>query len=148
MNRREFSALLPLLAAAPALATTQAPTGVALSSANLESGEFVEGPTRGPSATGRTQNRFLSGMLPDNIRLEAHGTALAPGAPPEPIEHHKHTEMWLVREGAITLMTAGTQRTIKAGDMGLCIAGDEHSVANASKTERASYFVVAVGPPE
>lgn len=147
MNRREFSALLPLLAAAPALATAQAPTGVALSS-KLESGEFVEGPARGPSATGRTQSRFLSGMLPDNIRLEAHVTTLAPGAPAEAVEHHKHTEMWLVREGAITLMTAGTQRTIKAGDMGLCIAGDEHSVANASKTERASYFVVAVGPPE
>jgi mannose-6-phosphate isomerase-like protein (cupin superfamily) len=56
--------------------------------------------------------------------------------------------MWLVREGAISLMTTGVTRTIKAGDMGLCIAGDEHSVANASKTEPVSYFVVAVGPPE
>jgi mannose-6-phosphate isomerase-like protein (cupin superfamily) len=87
-------------------------------------------------------------MLPDNIRLESHVTKLAPGAPPEPIEHHKHTEMWLVREGTISLVTAGTTRTIKAGDMGLCIAGVEHSVANASMTEPAAYFVVAVGPPE
>lgn len=148
MNRREFSTLLPLLVAAPGLATAQASTGAGSLPAKLESGEFVEGPAHGPTATGRTQSRFLLGMLPDNIRLEAHVTVLAPGAGPEPIEHHKHTEMWLVREGAISLKTAGSERTIKAGDMGLCIAGDEHSVANASKTEPASYFVVTVGPPE
>jgi hypothetical protein len=37
---------------------------------------------------------FLLGMLPDTIRLEAHFTHLAPGAPPEPIGTHKHTEIW------------------------------------------------------
>jgi mannose-6-phosphate isomerase-like protein (cupin superfamily) len=87
-------------------------------------------------------------LLPDNIRLESHVTVLAPGAPAEPIEHHKHTEMWFIREGTVTLMTAGVTRTLKAGDMGLCIAGDDHYITNASKTEPASYFVVSVGPPE
>jgi mannose-6-phosphate isomerase-like protein (cupin superfamily) len=87
-------------------------------------------------------------MLPDNIRLESHVTVLAPGAPAEAIEHHKHSEMWFVREGTVTLMTAGVTRTLKAGEMGLCIAGDDHYITNASKTEPASYFVVAVGPPE
>jgi mannose-6-phosphate isomerase-like protein (cupin superfamily) len=87
-------------------------------------------------------------MLPDNIRLEAHVTFLAPGAPPEKIDHHKHSEMWFMREGTATLMTAGTTRTLKAGDMGLCIAGDDHTITNASATEPASYFVVSVGPPE
>lgn len=87
-------------------------------------------------------------MLTDNIRLESHFTVLTPGAGPEPIEHHKHTEMWLVHEGSVTLMTNGTTRILKAGEMGLCVAGDDHTVANASKTEPASYFVVAVGPPE
>lgn len=87
-------------------------------------------------------------MLPDNIRVEAHVTFLAPGAPAEPIDHHKHSEMWFMREGTATLMTAGTSRTLKAGDMGLCIAGDDHFINNASKTEPASYFVLSVGPPE
>ena len=87
-------------------------------------------------------------MLPDNIRLEAHLTVLAPGAGPEAVEHHKHTEMWLVHEGAISLMTAGVTRTVKAGEMGPAVAGTDHAVANASKTEPCSYFVVAVGPPE
>ena len=44
--------------------------------------------------------------------------------------------------------TAGVTRTLKAGDMGLCIAGGDHYITNASKTEPASYFVLAVGPPE
>jgi quercetin dioxygenase-like cupin family protein len=149
MNRREFSALLPLLVTASACCPAEAQNAPAAASlSKLESGQFVEGAARGPSSTGRTQSRLLLGMLPDNIRLEAHVTTLAPGAPPEPIEHHKHTEIWLVREGAISLLISGATQTIKAGDMGLCIAGDEHSVSNASKTEPASYFVVTVGPPE
>jgi mannose-6-phosphate isomerase-like protein (cupin superfamily) len=148
MNRRDFSALLPLLVAAPAFVEAQTSNSGTTPPAKLQSGQFVEGPATGPSPAGRTQSRLLIGMLPDNIRLEAHVTTLAPGAPPEPINHHKHSEIWLVREGAIALTTAGTTRAVKAGDLGLCIAGDEHTVANASKTEPASYFVVTVGPPE
>jgi mannose-6-phosphate isomerase-like protein (cupin superfamily) len=87
-------------------------------------------------------------MLPDNIRVEAHVTDLAPGAPAEPIDHHKHSEVWFMREGTATLMTAGISRTLKAGDMGLCVAGDDHFITNASKTEPASYFVLSLGPPE
>jgi quercetin dioxygenase-like cupin family protein len=147
MNRRQFSALLPMAAVSPALPAA-AWQSSATAPAKLDSGAYTESAARGPSPTGRTQSRLLMGMLPDNIRLESHVTTLAPGAPPEPLEHHKHTEMWFVREGAIALTIAGTAHVIKAGDMGLCLAGDEHSVGNASKTDPASYFVVAVGPPE
>lgn len=87
---------------------------------------------------------FLMGMLPDNIRLEAHFTHLAPGAPPEPIGTHKHTEIWFIHEGTARLMTAGVTRDLVAGDMGVCIAGDQHTVYNASQTEPASYFVCTV----
>jgi quercetin dioxygenase-like cupin family protein len=155
MNRREFSSLLPMLFAAPALteiADAQVPGSQPAAAhaplAPLQSGQSPWGEGSGPSQTGRTSHHFVAGMLPDNIRLEAHATVLAPGAPMEPVGHHKHSEMWFIREGTVTLMTAGTTRTLKAGDMGLCIAGDEHSVGNASKTDQASYFVVAVGPPE
>ncbi len=154
MDRRQFSALLPMLFAAPALsatAETQAPTSptpaapVALT--KLASGQYLPSEAQHPNSP-RVSRGFLRGLLPDNIRLESHVTVLAPGAPPEPIEHHKHSEMWFVREGTVTLMTAGVTRTLKAGEMGLCIAGDDHYITNASKTEPASYFVVAVGPPE
>jgi mannose-6-phosphate isomerase-like protein (cupin superfamily) len=154
MDRRTFSALLPMLFAAPALAAkaqAQTPASPAPAApaplARLASGQYLPGEPSHPNSP-RVSRSFLRGLLPDNIRLESHVTVLAPGAPAEPIDHHKHSEMWFVREGTVTMMTAGVTRTLKAGEMGLCIAGDDHSVTNASKTEPASYFVVSVGPPE
>lgn len=151
MDRREFSSFLPMLMALPALAPAAGAQGPAIPPAvlpRLESGKFVWGEAYGSLRPARTSHRFLIGMLPDNIRLEAHVTFLAPGAPPEPVEHHKHSEMWFVREGSVTLMTDGVTRTLKAGDMGLAVAGTDHEVSNASKTEPASYFVISCGPPE
>jgi mannose-6-phosphate isomerase-like protein (cupin superfamily) len=151
MDRRQFSALLPMLFAAPALASkavAQTPASTAPATLpKLASGQYLPGEAQHPN-TPRVSSSFLRGLLPDNIRLESHVTVLAPGAPAEPIEHHKHSEMWFIREGTVTLMTAGVTRTLKAGEMGLCIAGDDHYITNASKTEPASYFVVTVGPPE
>jgi len=156
MDRREFSALLPMLLAAPALAATGeskatgSPNAVATPASlpKLVSGQYLPGEAYGSQRPARTSHHYLVGMLPDNIRLETHFTTLAPGAPAEPVDHHKHSEMWFVHEGTVSIMTNGVTRTLKAGDMGLCIAGDDHSATNASKTEPASYFVVSVGPPE
>jgi quercetin dioxygenase-like cupin family protein len=155
MNRREFSAILPMLLAAPSLAPVQGQSIAAQTTPppaaplkKLSSGQFPPSAPHGPSNTGRTQVQYVLGLLPDNIRLEIHATVLAPGAPMEPINHHKHTEMWFVREGQVALMTAGVTRTLKPGDMGICCAGDEHSVGNSSTTEPCSYLVLNVGPPE
>lgn len=153
MNRREFSAVLPLLLTAPALrrsAEAQSPTpqATAHTLAPLVSGQYPPGPASAPPTATHISHHFLTGMLPDNIRLEAHDSWQAPGAPHEAIGHHKHSEIWYVREGEAILMTAGVERRLKAGEMGLCIAGDEHYIANASKTEPVSYLVVTVGLPE
>ncbi|MDR3725306.1 MAG: cupin domain-containing protein [Terracidiphilus sp.] len=150
MNRRDFSALLPLVAAASALAP-EAVAQTATPPAHLDklvSGQYPPQPPKLPPTAPRVGRSYLVGMLPDNIRLEAHQTHLAPGAPPEPIGHHKHSEIWLMHEGEATLMTNGVTRTLKTGDMGLCVAGDAHTITNASQSEPASYFVVTVGPPE
>jgi mannose-6-phosphate isomerase-like protein (cupin superfamily) len=152
MNRREFSALLPLLAATPSfakIAEDQAPAAAATKElTRLVSGAYppIEPANSHPSP--RMSKHFLLGMLPDNIRIEAHFTHLAPGAPPEPIGTHKHTEIWFIHEGTARLMTAGVTRDLVAGEMGLCVAGDQHTIYNASQTEPASYFVLTVGPPE
>ena len=153
MNRRDFSALLPMLLAAPALAPAaegqSAPAAAApVALPKLASGQYVWGEAYGAQQPARTSHRFLLGMLPDNIRVESHVTFLAPGAPAEAIEHHKHSEIWFIREGTVSLMANGVVHTLKAGDMGLVIAGDDHYITNASKTEPASYFVISVGPPE
>jgi mannose-6-phosphate isomerase-like protein (cupin superfamily) len=155
MNRREFSALFPLLAAAAHLtpdAQGQTPAPPQASAhAPLEalaSGRYPPIVPANPHPGPRMSQHYLQGLLPDNIRLEAHVTHLAPGCPPEPIGTHKHTEIWLVREGTARLMTAGVTRDLAAGEMGVCIAGDQHTVYNASQTEPCSYFVLTVGPPE
>jgi mannose-6-phosphate isomerase-like protein (cupin superfamily) len=161
MNRREFSALLPLLAAASTLAPAaegQAPATPPAGPAQqsmahapltaLVSGRYPPIEPANPHPSPRMSKHFLIGLLPDNIRLEAHFTHLAPGCPPEPIGTHKHTEIWFIHEGTARLMTAGVTRDLVAGDMGVCIAGDQHTIYNASQTEPASYFVVTVGPPE
>jgi len=145
MNRREFSALLPLLAAST-LAEAQAAQPATLD--KLVSGRYPPIAPAHPHASPRASQHYLLGMLPDNIRLEAHLTHLEPGCPPEPIGTHKHTEVWFVREGTARLMTAGVTRDLVAGDMGICVAGDQHTIYNASQTAPCSYFVLTVGPPE
>jgi mannose-6-phosphate isomerase-like protein (cupin superfamily) len=154
MNRREFSALLPMLLAVPALAPAAEGQAVdpqpnaAHTLQALASGKFPPGPASAEPTATHISHHYLQGMLPDNIRLEAHNSWQAPGAPHEAIGHHKHSEIWFVREGEAILMTAGVSRSLKAGDIGLCIAGDEHYIANASQTEPVTYLVLTVGPPE
>lgn len=148
MNRRDFSALLPLLAAASALAPTAQAQAAPAHLDKLSSGLYPPNPPKAPPTAPRISRSYLMGLLPDNIRLEAHETHLAPGAPPEPVNHHKHTEIWFMREGQATLTAAGKTVILKPGDMALCVAGDDHTITNASQTEPASYFVVTVGPPE
>jgi mannose-6-phosphate isomerase-like protein (cupin superfamily) len=155
MNRRDFSTWLPIFAAAASsLAPAEArgaQAGPQIPHAPLEalvSGRYPPMAPEHPHPSPRMSEHYLVGMLPDNIRLEAHVTHLAPGCPPEPIGTHKHTEIWFVREGTARLMTAGVTRDLAAGEMGVCIAGDQHTIYNASQTEPCSYFVVTVGPPE
>ncbi len=154
MNRREFSVLLTILLAAPALApAAEAQTAAPQSPAPhplaaLASGQFPPELATAPPTATHVSHHYLMGMLPNNIRLEAHSSWQAPGAPHEAIGHHKHSEIWFVREGEAILMTAGVSRTLKAGDLGLCIAGDEHYIANASQTEPVTYLVLSVGPAE
>ncbi len=160
MNRREFAGLVPaLLAIAGALTGTAegqsaAPaTGPAAGAAGpramkeLSSGVFK--PIAGKGMVGgHESHQFLAGMLAaGNIRLEMHESVQQAGAPHEAVGTHKHSEIWLMQRGTATLYLNGTEHTMEAGDVGLCVAGDEHWIANKSDGEIA-YFVVTVGPPE
>jgi len=89
----------------------------------------------------------MGALKAGNIRLEMHETTQEVGAPHEAIGTHLHSEIWLVREGTVELMTNGVVRKLEAGDVGLCVAGDQHYIKNAGDT-KATYFVVTVGPPE
>ena len=147
MDRREFAALLPALLAASALA----PENVEAQSASLpeiESGVYKPTPAKAGSMAGHTSSSYLKGTLKaGNIRLEMHESTIQAGAQHEAVGTHLHSEIWLVREGTAELTTNGVARKIVAGDVGLCVAGDTHFIANTSKAP-VTYFVVTVGPPE
>ena len=144
MDRREFAALLPaLVAGLSALPATAAP-----SLPVLESGTFKPGPAKTGSVPKRASQAYTRGMLKaGNIQLEIHETTQEVGAPHEPIDTHLHNEIWLVREGTVELTVNGTAHRMEAGDIGICIAGDKHYIQNVGDTP-ATYFVVALGPPE
>jgi quercetin dioxygenase-like cupin family protein len=147
MDRREFAALLPALLAASALAPESAEAqsvGLPL----IESGVYKPTPAKAGSMAGHSSSRYLTGMLKaGNIRLEMHESTIDPGAEHEAVGTHLHNEIWLVREGTAELTTNGVARTMVAGDVGICCAGDKHFISNTSD-KPVTYFVVTVGPPE
>jgi quercetin dioxygenase-like cupin family protein len=135
MDRRSFAALLPALAAGlPALAQSQtgaSPTTASLASANpVETGVYP-GFTPPEQFTGRSGHSFFHGMLPTGAEHEAE-------------DKHKHSEIWLVREGKVELHLNGVSHFLSPGDVGIAVAGTLHWVGNAGDTV-ASYFVLEVG---
>lgn len=168
MDRREFSTLLPLLAAAllPDAAHAQEPTPTGTMDhpimgkptpgspkpsgplPELISGVYTPSPLSGTPTSPRRSQSYLAGILKaGNIQCEMHETHQEVGAVHEPTGKHLHSEIWLVREGICELTTNGVTRRMGPGDVGLCCAGDLHYVANAGDTP-CTYFVVTVGPPE
>jgi quercetin dioxygenase-like cupin family protein len=147
MDRREFAVLLPALLAG----STLLPESVAAQGGTMpviESGVYKPSPAKAGSMAGHSSSRYLSGMLKaGNIRLEMHESTIEPGAQHEAVGTHLHSEIWLVREGTGELTTNGVARTMVAGDVGICVAGDKHFIANTSD-KPVTYFVVTVGPPE
>jgi quercetin dioxygenase-like cupin family protein len=145
MDRREFAALLPALLSG--LSATSAEAAIA-SLPMVESGAYKPAPPKTGSIPKRASRAYTKGLLKaGNIQLEIHETTQEVGAPHEPEETHLHTEIWLVREGTIELTVKGVPQKLEAGDIGICVAGDKHYLQNAGNTP-ATYFVVAIGPPE
>lgn len=147
MDRREFAALLPVLLAGSALMPESAEAQTA-NLATIESGVYKPEPAKAGSMAGHSSSHYLTGMLKaGNIRMEMHESTIDPGAQHEAVGTHLHNEIWLVREGTAELTTNGVARTMVAGDVGICVAGDKHFIANTSD-KPVTYFVVTVGPRE
>jgi quercetin dioxygenase-like cupin family protein len=147
MDRREFAVLLPALLAGSSVFAEQA-VGQSASLPVLESGVYKPTPAKAGSMAGHSSSRYVAGILKaGNIRLEMHESTIEPGAQHEAVGTHLHSEIWLVREGTAELTTNGVARTMVAGDVGICVAGDRHFIANTSD-KPVTYFVVTVGPPE
>lgn len=89
---------------------------------------------------------ILRGKLATGEGLEMHETTLPPGgAPTATTHHHKHSEMWLMREGIIELTVNGKSYRLGPGSVGFAASNEEHGIKNVGATP-ATYFLVAIGP--
>lgn len=146
MNRREFTLMAPVAAAAVALeAKAQQTVGKMPEGATSDiTSDVFPGFVPPEQFTGRSAHSFFHGMLPTNIGCEVHVSYLAPNAEHEKEEKHLHSEMWLVRQGTIELHLAGVAHVLHAGDTAIAVAGTMHYVKNIG-ADVASYFVVKAG---
>lgn len=96
------------------------------------------------SASGVQMRPVLKGTLATGELLEVHETLLPAGATPHPPHHHKHSELWLVREGTVEITVQGAGQRIGPGGVGFAASNQEHSINNVGSVS-AQYFVVAIG---
>jgi mannose-6-phosphate isomerase-like protein (cupin superfamily) len=139
-NRRELCALLPSilpLAALQALAQDK----------SLPSGAFSFDKMPLHIANNNAQIRMvMRGKLATGEGIEVHETTLPPGgAPTATTHHHVHSEMWLMREGAIELTVNDKKYRLEPGSVGFVRSNEEHGIRNVGSIP-AVYFLVAVGP--
>ncbi len=87
----------------------------------------------------------FKGKLATGEHIAVHETTLPPAGFPHPPHRHLHSEMWLVREGAVELTINGTKYRLGPGGVGFVHSNDEHGIKNIG-TSPATYYVVAIGP--
>ena len=97
------------------------------------------------TSSGAEFRAVLKGKLATGESLEVHETTLPPGGAPHPPHHHKHSEMWLIREGTVELTVNGKRYRLGPGSVGFVHSNDEHGIHNIGSSA-ATYFVVAIGP--
>ncbi len=137
ISRREICSLLPFAVMASSLA--------AAADSTLASGVFSFRDLPVKQGKGVQTRSILKGTLATGEQVEVHETVLEPGAGPHPPHHHKHSEMWLVREGTVEITISGKANQIGPGSAAFVASNEEHGITNPG-TVPASYFVVAVGP--
>ncbi|MGB8473264.1 MAG: cupin domain-containing protein [Candidatus Acidiferrum sp.] len=154
IDRRSLIALLPALLAEGAAISALGQTAAAQATPNSASGaagkwdvvpsgvyEFDKLPVE--NAATSTTRAILHGKLATGGLIEVHETTLAPGGAPHPPHHHKHTEMFLVRECEAEVTISGKAQRVTAGGIAYVRSNDEHGIANKSD-KPATYFVVSV----
>lgn len=139
ITRRSLCFLLPALSPLVASPTVADQEG-ALPSATFE---FEKLPVQ---ESGHAAVRhILKGKLATGEAVEVHETTLPPNGYPHPPHHHVHSEMWLIREGAVQLTINGKSQVIGPGGLGFVRSNEEHGIRNVGSGP-ANYYVVAIGP--
>lgn len=136
ISRRQLGLLLPaILAAAPLFAVE----GETLP-AKAYPFEGLTGHRHGGSESWPV----LQGLTHSGFHVELHETELTPGARPHPPHHHVHEEIFLIREGKVTVTIAGKNTELGPGGVAYIASNVEHGIINSGVSD-ARYFVIALG---
>ena len=135
LSRRNLCLLLPALAAARARAagTSSLPTTVK---------RFED--LKASTSNGNAYRPILEGATHEGFQIEAHETELAAGSMPHPAHHHRHEEMFLIREGTVEVTVNGKSTRLGPGGVAYIASNEEHGIKNVG-TASAQYFVIAMG---
>jgi quercetin dioxygenase-like cupin family protein len=91
------------------------------------------------------QRAVLNGLLHGGFPVECHITDLGPGQAPHAPHRHLHEEMVLLQSGALEVMIEGKTTRLTPGSLAIVASNEMHGWKNPSATERAQYFVIALG---
>jgi mannose-6-phosphate isomerase-like protein (cupin superfamily) len=135
LSRRKLVLTLPALAAISAYATEKN----VLPSKTYNFNDLKVG-----SHAGYTGRPVFEGYTHQGFRIAMHESKLDVGAMPHPPHHHKHEEMFMMREGELEVTIAGKTTHAGPGDVVYVASNEEHGVRNIGKVA-AQYFVVELG---
>jgi quercetin dioxygenase-like cupin family protein len=91
------------------------------------------------------QRAVLNGLLHGGFALESHLTELGPGQEPHGQHRHSHEEMVLLQTGSLDVTIEGKTTRITPGSIAFVASNEMHGWKNPSQTEKAQYFIIALG---
>jgi len=91
------------------------------------------------------QRAVLNGLLHGGFPVECHLTDLGPGQAPHAPHKHPHEEMVLLQSGNLEVTIEGKTTRLTPGSLAIVASNELHGWKNPSATERAQYFVIALG---
>ena len=144
ISRRELGLTLSAFAALGGLTTEAQTTGAAEPVlAHSKIFPFADLPVKS-GANGMTTRAVMRGTLATGEYVEVHETTLQPGQMPHPAHRHTHSELLLIREGRLEVMSDGQRGIVEAGGVIFTASAVLHGLKNIGDVP-ANYFVVGVG---
>ena len=91
------------------------------------------------------QRAVLNGVTHKGSAVEMHLTELGPGQAPHAPHKHVHEEMVMLQTGQLDVTIEGKTTRLTPGSVAYVASNELHGWKNPG-TDRAQYFVIALGP--
>jgi quercetin dioxygenase-like cupin family protein len=131
-SRRDLALLIPALAAAQ-----QPPKGLP-----SRVFKYDDLPVR---VNGENKSRaVMKGETHSGFQIELHMTELGPGQAPHGPHKHVHEELLMLKDGSLDVTIGGQTTHVTAGSIVYVASNEIHGWRNPG-TDRAQYFVIALG---